>query len=66
MIHILGLKNSILRLEIYNVSGERVYERLSSKQEIPDEIDLSMLQKGTYLIRIYDAKNIYTKKLQIQ
>ena len=59
-----GNLNRILRIEVINSIGQRVYiisEVLSNKQ-----IDVSFLESGIYFIRINDGKATYTQKLLIR
>ena len=58
--------NAANAIEIYNVSGARVYSDLNFKQQTSKEIDLSGYAKGIYLVKIYDGAKIQSRKIIIQ
>ncbi len=47
-------KNSITAIEIYNLLGQKVYQVQVNK--INPELDMSLLEKGTYFIKVYKNK----------
>jgi hypothetical protein len=51
-------------LEIYNVSGEKVYTVANIKQQM--QIDLSALPTGIYFVKVYDGTKIYNQKIVVQ
>lgn len=57
-------KENDYRLIITNVLGENVYQSETKNQKF--EIDLSKQPKGIYFVKIYDSKEIRTKKVIVQ
>lgn len=53
-------------IEIYNSTGNRIYSDLEFKTQQKSEIDISDFAEGIYFIKIYNQKNIFTKKVIIQ
>jgi hypothetical protein len=53
-------------IDIYTVTGEKVYTGSTVKSQKSQEIDLSGFPKGIYLISIYDGKDTYKKKVVIR
>ena len=51
-------------LEIYSVTGERVYSASNIKQQM--HIDLSALSKGIHIVKVYNGTEIYNQKIVIQ
>jgi hypothetical protein len=61
-----GLKSGIQHMEVYSVTGEKIYTISKSNQLVTNEIDLSKFHKGVYFVKIYDGVKNYTKKVIIQ
>lgn len=57
---------TIDKIEIYNLSGEKVYSDLKSKQQNSFETDISYCAKGIYLLKVYIGKGILNKKVIIK
>ena len=57
--------NSKMRLEIFNVWGQKIQKEVNLKQST-NEIDLSSYSKGVYFIKINDGENNYAEKIVIQ
>lgn len=57
---------TVSTIEIYNLSGARVYSDFNSKKQTSNEIDLSGYAKGIYLVKIYDGKKMYSRKVVVQ
>jgi hypothetical protein len=51
--------NLVKKLEIYNISGSRVFV----KKNIDDRINISNLPNGMYILKIYTEKEIVTRKI---
>ena len=51
-------------LEIYNVSGEKVFTAGNFKQQML--IDLSALAKGIYFVKVYYETKVYHQKIVVQ
>jgi glucosylceramidase len=49
-------------VEIYNEKGTNIYTSSFSKEEI----DISKLPKGLYIIKLFDGEKNYTNKVAIQ
>ena len=58
-----SLQNEILFIEIYNITGQKVYSKISNTNEY--EYDTTNLIKGTYFVKIYTNQGICTKSLLI-
>jgi plastocyanin len=52
-----------IRLEIYNVLGERIFELPGYKAQTTEQIDLSSVPDGIYFVRINDRQKTYTEEL---
>ncbi len=50
-----------LRIEIYNVIGKPVLKSLSDGQKT--DLDISLLPKGIYFVKIYDGNSVHTSKI---
>jgi hypothetical protein len=61
-----GLQSGVQRLEVYSVTGEKIYTISKSNPQATNEIDLSKFHKGVYFVKIYDGVKNYTKKVIIQ
>ncbi|HRG59540.1 MAG TPA: T9SS type A sorting domain-containing protein [Bacteroidia bacterium] len=55
-----------LNLEIYSITGDRVYSQNNIKGLAITPIDLSNLSKGVYVIKVNDSKNVYTQEIVIE
>lgn len=55
-----------LSLEIYSMIGQRVYSQNNIKPLSLTNIDLSYLSKGTYILKVSDATQNYTKEIVIE
>jgi hypothetical protein len=62
---VLSREGNIKNLEVYNISGDKVYVITNLRQQI-NEIDLSGLEKGIYFLKISEAEKVYTKKILIK
>jgi len=58
--------SSISKIEIYNLQGGKVFTMEKNHQQTLDEIDISDLSKGIYLVKISDGGKYYSKKLIVQ
>ncbi len=65
-LEVLGDKEQMASLAIYNILGEIIYTAPIQKQQTSNEIDLSNSPKGIYFMKIYDGMKIYTAKIIIQ
>jgi hypothetical protein len=61
-----GLKSGVQRLEVYSVTGEKIYTKSNFKQQGSNEIDLSNFHKGIYFVKVYDGIQNHTKQIVIQ
>ena len=59
-------KLEIQNVEVYNLFGEKVFQTSNINHQIENEINLSFLSKGVYLVRVYDESKGYDKKIVIQ
>jgi hypothetical protein len=55
-----------INLKIYNLLGEKIFEKSDFNPQSSNEIDLSNSPKGIYLIKINDGENRYSKKVVIE
>ncbi len=56
--------NTTQMLQVYDIAGKRVYEtHLSANQQ---QINLSHLQKGMYILHVSNASHQYKKRVMIQ
>jgi hypothetical protein len=55
VLHIQGLSNDNVRVEMYNAKGSKVYEQLHKGS---DQIDVSGLVEGVYLIRVISGDQV--------
>lgn len=65
----ISTKNEIsnMKIEIYNVRGQKIYESTNLGQPIiKNEIDLSKHSKGIYFIKVKDGVTTYTDKIIIR
>lgn len=61
-----SIENNIKSVEIYNITGEKVYSSMYFKQEISTEINLFNSPKGMYLVKIYDGQKFRIEKIVLQ
>jgi len=57
---------SITTIEVYNLSGKRIYSDFDVKQQTSKEIDLSGCSKGIYILKIYTGTKSYNRKVVVQ
>nr|WP_319399143.1 DUF4465 domain-containing protein [uncultured Carboxylicivirga sp.] len=55
--------NNVQRIEVYTIAGRKVMTQLSTSQSL-EQINLSRLQQGTYIIRIVSDAGVVTQKVQ--
>ncbi len=56
--------SNLASIEIYNLLGQKVFEQ---KSQLNEEINLSTLNNGTYIIKLFDTRNrISTRKLIVE
>ena len=58
--------NSKVKAEIYNLSGQKVYEASNFEMQPQTEVNFVPQSKGIYLIKINDGENSYTEKIMVQ
>lgn len=58
--------NHISQIEIFDVTGNLVYNKTRIRQSGPLEISVSAFPKGIYFTRVYDESGISTKKLIVR
>ncbi len=59
-----NMQSAEVELEIYNVSGEKIYTASNIQQQ--NQIDLSAISKGLYIIKVYAGSRIYYQKIVVQ
>jgi hypothetical protein len=59
-------KSNISSIEIYNLSGARIYSDFNFKKHTLSEIDLTGYAKGIYLLIMYDGAKIQSRKVIVQ
>ncbi len=57
---------SKIQVEIFNVSGQKVYEASNMGKQTKNEINFAPQSKGVYLIKINNGENSYTEKIMVQ
>jgi len=60
---ILQSKFEVKAIEIYTISGSRIYARNLIKKKGSEEIDISAFPAGIYMVSLFDGKKRYTEKL---
>lgn len=60
---ILQSKFEVKAIEIYNVSGSKIYTHNLIKKQGPEEIDISAFPSGIYMVSLFDGRKRYTGKL---
>ena len=60
---ILQSKFEVKAIEIYTISGSRIYARNLIKKQGSEEIDISAFPAGIYMVSLFDGKKRYTEKL---
>jgi hypothetical protein len=55
-----------VEIEIYNMLAEKIFTITHFKQQISNEIDLSVSPKGIYFVKINDGGKVYTEKIVIE
>lgn len=58
--------NSKIQIEIYTISGQKVYEASNMEKQTTNEVNFAPQTKGVYLIKINDKENSYSEKIMIQ
>jgi hypothetical protein len=58
--------SNISSIEIFNLSGTRVYSDFKFKKQTLSEIDLTGYAKGIYLVKIYDGTKSQSRKVIVQ
>ncbi|HWS59853.1 MAG TPA: T9SS type A sorting domain-containing protein, partial [Flavobacterium sp.] len=58
--------NSKIQVEIYNLSGQKVYEASNFEIQPQNEVNFAPQSKGIYLIKITDGENSYSEKIMIK
>lgn len=53
-------------LEIYSITGDKVFVQNNLKVKSPQAIDLSNLSKGIYVMKVNDHKKVYTQEIIIE
>jgi len=53
-------------LEIYDVRGKVVYEKSDLQQNNAAQIDLAYLPKGTYIVKLFNKSEMYSRKIVIR
>jgi hypothetical protein len=59
----LQTKFDIKTVEIYTISGSKIYARNLLKKQGPEEIDISSFPSGIYMLSLFDGRRRYTEKL---
>ncbi|MGD0582804.1 MAG: T9SS type A sorting domain-containing protein [Bacteroidales bacterium] len=65
-IHINSTVANIKSIEIFNVSGEKVYSISDIRRQDVNDLDIPLLGSGIYFIKIYDGATVHTKKAVIR
>jgi photosystem II stability/assembly factor-like uncharacterized protein len=58
--------NSKVKVEIYTLSGQKVYEASNFEMQPQNEINFAPQSKGIYLIKINEGENTYIEKMMVQ
>lgn len=64
MVQHVGL--DVLSVEIYNLSGERIYLNSDFKQKTSCEIDISDSPDGIYFVKVYSREKTYSEKIVLE
>jgi hypothetical protein len=56
----------ITAIEVYSLSGKRIYSDFDVNQQTSKEIDLSGYSKGIYIMKIYNGTKSYKRKVVVQ
>jgi hypothetical protein len=56
-----------LQLNLFNVLGQKIYEKNKNGQKgiVIENLDVSKLSSGTYILRIKVGESVYTKKIMV-
>lgn len=54
------------KLEVFNVLGTKVYSKTDLQSQSTSSVDAADLPKGTYLVRIYNGKETYNRKIIVR
>jgi hypothetical protein len=63
---IVSSNSTINAIEIYTLSGKRIYADFKVNQQLSNEIDLSGYAKGIYLLKVYNGTKFYNRKVVVQ
>ena len=58
--------NSKIQIEIYTISGQKVYKASKKENQTSNEVNFTPQTKGIYLIKINDEENSYSEKIMIK
>jgi hypothetical protein len=58
--------NPLGAIEIYSITGNRIYSDNTIQQQTSNEIDLTGYAKGVYIVKMYSGTKYYTQKLIVQ
>ncbi len=53
-------------LSVYNILGTKVYSKTSFRAQSLSTVNVADLPKGTYLLRIYNGKESYNRKIVVR
>ena len=56
----------ISAVEIYSISGKRVYANYNFRQQPSGEIDLTGYAKGIYIMKVHNGAKVYNRKVVVQ
>jgi len=58
--------NPISAIEIYSLTGNRIYSDYPIQQQTSNEIDLTGYAKGVYIMKIYYGTKFISRKIIVQ
>jgi hypothetical protein len=58
-----GTNSTINAIEIYSLSGKRVYSDYNFNKQSTKDIDLSAYAKGVYFLKAISGTKVYTRKV---
>lgn len=53
-------------LAVYNILGTKVYSKTNFRSQSLNTVDVADLPKGTYLLRLYNGKDSYNRKIVVR
>lgn len=62
----LSSNSALNSVEIYSLTGIRIYADFNLKQQTSNEIDLTGYAKGIYILKVHNGTKIYISKVVIQ